>query len=118
MKAELLFHQPPHNYNCAQSVVKAWQERFNIPEQVIEEFRANGGGRAEDGICGALYGAFYLLKNDPEKRKEIEKQFNERIGSVYCRQIKKENKHSCQKCVHIADTLLESMLQSADDTKI
>lgn len=48
------FHKEPEKLNCAQSILKAWQEDFEISDETIEEFRQWGGGRAEGGVCGAL----------------------------------------------------------------
>ena len=57
------FHIPPESLNCAQAILKGFQQEFGITDQEIEEFRNNGGGRAEGGICGALFAAEKLLRN-------------------------------------------------------
>ena len=61
IKSDYYFHLLPENLNCAQSVLKGFQKEFNITETEIENFRAWGGGRAEGGICGAVFAADRIL---------------------------------------------------------
>jgi len=107
-KSEEFFHQKPENLNCAQSILKGFQQELNIPESRIAEFKAFGGGRAPNGICGALYAADILMKE--QGKKTIEQKFNEKVGETLCLQIKKEAKASCKDCVAIADEILEKYI--------
>ena len=105
-KSEEFFHAGPENFNCAQAVLKGFQEKFGVSEQLIEEFRAHGGGRAADGICGALFAAEHLL---PAAKPDLEKEFEAAMGSVYCRELKAAAK-SCPACVKTADRLIEKRI--------
>ena len=105
--AEEFFHKKPENWNCAQAILKAYQEEFNISDFEIETFQAFGGGRAKDGICGALFAAEKLLQET--KSGSIKKDFEKEVGSLFCKEIKAE-KFPCADCVRIADELLKSSL--------
>ena len=108
LKANTFFRTEPEKLNCAQCIVKAFQAQLNIPEEVIAGFRKYGGGRAPEGICGALYAADYLLKQ--QGKNSIQEEFREKAGAVMCRELKKKRKVSCEMCVNIADELLEKKL--------
>lgn len=58
-KALSMFRAEPYRYNCAQTVCAAL-ERMDL----VEPLSACSGGRAPDGLCGALYGA---LQCSPEE---------------------------------------------------
>ena len=47
--------------NCAQSILKGYQDEFEIPEEQINEFRAFGGGRAEEN---SVRGTLCRLQSD------------------------------------------------------
>ncbi len=94
------FTLPGHPYNCAQSVALG----ANRPI-LAEELRSCGGGRAPEGICGALHAA--LLLAPEERREEIRGAFRERAGALTCREIKGESKTPCLACVELASELLE-----------
>ena len=51
---------------------------------MIDSYSAYGGGRAENGLCGALYAAKNLL-NDPKKIELLNEEFLKRAGSVKCK---------------------------------
>ncbi|MGI6680889.1 MAG: C-GCAxxG-C-C family (seleno)protein [Bdellovibrionota bacterium] len=91
-------------YNCAQTVLKVLSiecNNFNITDSSINEAKAFGGGRAESGYCGALFGALSALDNKEIANKLIEK-FKTEIGNLTCKEIRKENKKSCKDCVSCA----------------
>ncbi len=100
------------NLNCAQSVLKGHQDEFQVSDQMIDEFRAFGGGRADGNMCGALYAATRLVE-DEESRKHLTEAFAEQTGSMKCREIRKAGKISCKECVRIASELLNATLQDA-----
>lgn len=106
-KADEYFHIKPENLNCAQSVLKAFQDEFNISEQEIAEYRAWGGGRAENGVCGALFAAKRLFNQT--ENASLEKDFALDLGTIYCRELK-QSKKACIDCVRLADKLVEERL--------
>jgi hypothetical protein len=92
-------------FNCAQSVLKGFQAVFSIPEERIAEAKAQGGGRAENGRCGALHSALSLAK-DAETRERIACAFSEEAGAEACREIRSIGKLKCADCVELAAKLL------------
>jgi len=102
--SELFFHKEPENLNCAQAVLKGHQQEFHISDQEIEEFRAWGGGRAQNGVCGALFSAERLLRQ--AGKPGITEEFYKMANSIHCLDIK-SNKFPCIDCVRIADELIE-----------
>ena len=93
------FSETPRKYNCAQSVA-AGAGRLDL----VPELAAMGGGRAPDGLCGALYAALQLL---PETEHEAAKQrFAAAAGAIRCREIKAGG-FPCVQCVALAESLLK-----------
>jgi hypothetical protein len=106
-KSLLYYHVAPFNYNCAQSILKGFQDEFLIQQSEIEAYKANGGGKAEGGICGAVFAANRLLAQ--AGKPSISDEFKNVAGSIYCKDIRGV-KLSCKDLVRIADDLLtESM---------
>lgn len=84
-KALSMFRAEPYRYNCAQTVCAAL-ERMDL----VEPLSACSGGRAPDGLCGALYGA---LQCSPEEcRADIMARFVDRLGYSRCRELKRRAK--------------------------
>ena len=98
-KTAEVFHQPPHSWNCAQSVAA-----ISGRPEVIEQLRACGGGRAEGGLCGALYAA--LLLTPESKHDAIRAEFAQRAGALTCKEIKSGNKTPCDECVALGAWLV------------
>ena len=106
-RADEYFHKKPENMNCAQAILKAFEKEFNISEQKIAEYKAYGGGRAENGLCGALFSAKKLLSKDEYER--LESKFLAEFGSVDCTELK-EMQYSCKKIVSFVDGLVDEIL--------
>jgi hypothetical protein len=97
----LLFRTPPHNYNCAQTIAAGFEQHA-----LVEAFKTCGGGRAPEGICGALNAAMQLA---PEaKRAEILEAFRLKNGAVGCHELKQTFRVACPQCVATAAELLEA----------
>ena len=96
------FTAVPKQHNCAQAV-SAGAGR----EDLVSELASCGGGRAPDGLCGALYSALMLISED--KRNELECAFSEAAGAVRCCDIKAKS-FPCTECVRIAAELTEKYL--------
>ena len=107
--SETYFHAAPEMYNCAQSVLKGFQTEFSISDEKVEEFRAFGGGRAENGICGALYAANFLMEK--MGKPKLDDAFKEKVSYVKCRDIKGNKACSCPSCVRIADELVSLKME-------
>ncbi|MCL1868194.1 MAG: C-GCAxxG-C-C family protein [Paludibacter sp.] len=107
--SEKFFHIKPENLNCAQSVLKGFHNELNIEQNEIDDFRAFGGGRAPEGLCGALFAAETLLAH--RGKSSIRAEFAKQAGDITCFKIKKNAKTSCNQCVKIADELLAKKLE-------
>jgi hypothetical protein len=92
--------------NCAQSILKAFRERKEISSEEIKDARKLGGGKADNGVCGALHAALSLL-DDPDKKESLRSSFVDVAGSQQCREIRSRNQISCLQCVEVAARLLE-----------
>lgn len=106
--SSVYFHREPEKLNCAQSILKGFQKEFSVSDAEVEEFRAWGGGRAEGGVCGALFAADTLLKRNG--LPSISGDFAKRVGYTTCKEIKGNKACSCPDCVRIADELLLASL--------
>jgi bacterioferritin-associated ferredoxin len=91
--------------NCAQSVLRAFQEHRSISEDEIVQARHHGGGRAENGVCGALHAAIKLT-DDPSVRDHLRSTFVARAGAETCREIRRAARLPCVECVRLAASLL------------
>ena len=99
--------------NCAQSVLRAFQQPMGLSEQTIQQAKQLGGGRAEEGRCGALHAALQLA-GDEATRTRIREAFVMRAGADKCRDIRTRKSLSCAQCVELAAALLT---EHCGDTK-
>ena len=118
-------------YNCAQAVACTYCDLVGVDEQMMfkmtEALGAGMGGM--QGTCGALSGACVLagMKRStgnlekPDSKvasyqlsKEILRQFEEKVGSVTCKEIKGVGTgnvlHSCNDCIKDAAGLAEQIV--------
>lgn len=96
--------------NCAQAVLSAFREDFDIDESMVDTFKGYGGGRAPGGLCGAYYAVRYILdEKDPSRLEELEKHFLEHAGALECRNIRGLKKLSCVGCVEKSSEFLEKL---------
>lgn len=96
-RAASYFHQPPHDDNCCQAVCRA---AAVFSDSELDSFSAWGGGRAEKGTCGALYGAYLIEAKrhgrslpdiegaDKQVCERLRESFEEKCGSFDCASIK------------------------------
>lgn len=103
MKASETFHNPAFGHNCAQAVAYKHTQLYANPSTIVEEMKANGGGRAESGLCGALYAA---MKACPQFAEQIKEEFVKQAGFATCNELKQSAKVPCPRCVDIADEIL------------
>ena len=97
-------------YNCAQSILKAFENHFSATPQKLNEYARYGGGRAPEGFCGALFAALNLAEDD-RSTAEVKKQFIAKAGSPYCREIRRAKTLTCQECVALSARLLQEQLE-------
>lgn len=92
------FRQPPHHYNCAQTICAAFGRR-----DLLETMQGCGAGRAPEGTCGALYAAMQIA---PGLAESLHRSFGELNGATRCRELKGEKRVPCETCVRTAAGLL------------
>lgn len=107
--AERLFHGA-EGYNCAQAILKTFQQEFNVDEYAILDASLNGGGRAEGGRCGALHAAHQLI-GDKNFQQKIDSDFIAKGGSVLCREIRRDKVMGCKECVILAAECVQETLK-------
>jgi hypothetical protein len=95
-------------YNCAQAVTKAFQEKLNIPEHIIESYKNKGGGKAPGGVCGSFYAAQKLF-DTPEDIAALKELFVKYAGSTQCNEIRKLKKVDCTGTVALAQRIIKKL---------
>ena len=99
-KALDFFTAVPRQHNCAQSVAAA----KGGSKELVSQLAAAGGGRAPDGLCGALYAAIQFVPE--EKRQAVIDAFGTALRETHCHALKKLGV-PCTKCVETADSLVD-----------
>lgn len=115
-------------FNCAQAVVMAHCDLFDMDEKTaMRASEGFGGGMGGfNSVCGALSGCVMLaglknsdgdIKNGPQSKKETYAQtknlvesFRGFCGTLNCSDIKREQKKSCDECIAYACELTEKIL--------
>ncbi|CDF58591.1 C-GCAxxG-C-C family (seleno)protein [Thermobrachium celere] len=117
MKKAVDFHR--EGYNCAESIIKSANEKFNldIPVNLGSAF---GGGMAVGSTCGAITAAAVVLgylkgRKDSSERnearapmKEIMKAVKENYNTDNCLVLKR-NGVSCDEIINFVDDLLNEV---------
>ena len=98
-----VFRQPPERFNCAQAVLHAWREVSGDTSIALADLKPFGGGRAPDGLCGALHAACMVA---PGRAEALKRNFAAQLGSRYCRELRAAKVHPCETCVAYAAELL------------
>jgi hypothetical protein len=92
--------------NCAQAVAHAWKTKNPASPHDAAQFADCGGGRAPDGVCGALHASCMLA--GAGRAGTIREKFAEQAGGhIECRAIRASKALPCQACVALAAELLE-----------
>ncbi len=99
-------------FNCAQATEKAYQEEMGFEDQSrIDGLQNSGRGRADGSICGALYAAKLILKDDEDLANQVDELFKKYIKSAVCWEIRAVDKYTCHACVDLTCQLLEKALK-------
>lgn len=98
-KALEFFTAVPRLHNCAQAVACGCGHC-----ELKDQLASCGGGRAPEGVCGALYAAGLVVGE--ENREKVYQDFISENGSSLCRELK-ANSVPCPKCVETAAALAE-----------
>ena len=100
-----VFRKPPERLNCAQAVLYAWREVSGDTSIALSDLKPFSGGRAPDGLCGALHAACVAA---PDRTEALKQNFAARLGSLYCKELRAARVHSCEVCVGYAAELLQT----------
>lgn len=106
------YYRGIEGYNCAQAILKTFQDRLDINENQVNDYADYGGGKAEDGICGALY-AVKQLSGNAEHIKKIVQQFEDEVGTIYCDEILELGRLSCTGCICTATEIFLRILDGS-----
>ncbi len=97
--------------NCAESVAYAYlvskNTSLNEMELALAEMKLCGGGRAPNGLCGALYAALRFAKS--ENKQAIQEYFEKNAGGICCKDIRPAKITPCNRCVEIAAEAIEKL---------
>ncbi len=95
-----------HRGNCAMAVAAAWIDAHGLDSSEIETFKSCGAGRAEGGMCGALYAAVHYR---PDKKAEIVREFEKVAGGTLCRDIRPKKNMTCTERVALAAEIFDKL---------
>ncbi len=85
---------------CSQAVYAAFKE---ANADSLARLKAMSGGRAPEGMCGALYAAKLIVP--PQHHAAMDAEFSAATGDLACKRIKGDHKTPCEKCVEVAAKL-------------
>lgn len=109
-KAYYMNKSGPKKLNCAQAVIEAFREKFNIDENAVHLFASFGSGKAPGGECGALFAAKFLLnENYKDKIGECRDAFVSMAGSTRCKEIRQLKKLPCIGCIETTAGFLDKI---------
>lgn len=100
-KALECFRKPPLGLNCAQAIAHAFGR-----DDLSDEMRGCGLGRAPDGLCGALFCAMKIA--GPNKADAIAEKFERELGDRRCAELKRVRRVPCTDCISCAADILAS----------
>ncbi len=103
-------------FNCCQSVLAAFTDRFNIPEEAALRIGAGFGSGAGTGeLCGAIVGGIMALdllaggdvtsepasakRRAAARAKELQQRFSEHFGALRCKELLKNEKEEASERV-------------------
>lgn len=104
MSALDTFRTPPFLHNCAQAIAYRWHRLYNEGDAIVALYAPYKGGKAPEGLCGALYAAMQAC---PDHASEIRDEFKARVGATECLAIKSQAHTPCTDCVACADSLVD-----------
>lgn len=122
------YYTPEHDLNCAEAIVYAVNEAYqlNLSKETLRASAGFGGGMAVEETCGVLTGAILVLgimlvqerAHENDKMKEVVSGFLLRYeklkGTTNCKKLKdqyrEEDPVKCRAVVMDAARLLEEVL--------
>ena len=122
------------NYNCAETMIRAGNEYYELGlhDRDMIAFGGFGAGIQTGNTCGAILSAVSILSMRYVEQKAHEsadirpvttaliRKFNERFGSVLCKDIKPQSFQPDIRCKHTIETacdILEQVIAEYDGEK-
>ncbi len=122
------------NYNCAETMIRAGNEYYELGlhDRDMIAFGGFGAGIQTANTCGAILSAVSILSMRYVEQKAHEsadirpvttaliRKFNERYGSVLCKDIKPQSFQPDIRCKHTIETacdILEQVIAEYDREK-
>ncbi|MBQ9334789.1 MAG: C-GCAxxG-C-C family protein [Lachnospiraceae bacterium] len=122
------------NYNCAETMIRAGNEYYELGlhDRDMIAFGGFGAGIQTGNTCGAILSAVSILSMRYVEQKAHEsadirpvttaliRKFNERYGSVLCKDIKPQSFQPDIRCKHTIETacdILEQVIAEYDQEK-
>lgn len=119
------------NYNCAETIIRAGNEYYNLGlhDRDMIMMGAFGAGIQTGNTCGAVLSAASILSMKYVEAKAHEsrdikpvvtmmmRKFKEAYGSTLCRDIKPQSfkpEYRCQKTIETACDILEKVIEDYD----
>ncbi len=123
------------NYNCAETMIRAGNEYYELGlhDRDMIAFGGFGAGIQTGNTCGAILSAVSILSMRYVEQKAHEsadirtvttaliRKFNERYGSVLCKDIKPQSFQPDIRCKHTIETacdILEQVIAEYDREKL
>ena len=120
------------NYNCAESILRAGNEYYNLGLHDRDMFMgaAYGAGIQSGNTCGAVLAGAAILSMKYVEAKAHEsadirpvvvnlmRKFNQKYGSVLCKDIKPQSfkpEYRCQKTIEAACDILEEVIAEYEE---
>lgn len=110
------FHLKPYNWNCAQSIHKAVQAHTGLSDEQIElSYRSKGGGRAEGGLCGAIYAVRNIIGEGSQAAERATEEFRQITSGTTCSELKGRCGRSCLELVAVAEQILDKHIPLSEE---
>lgn len=120
------------NYNCAESILRAGNEYYNLGlhDRDMIMVAAYGAGIQSGNTCGAVLAGVAILSMKYVEAKAHEsadirpvvvnlmRKFNQKYGSVLCKDIKPQSfkpEYRCQKTIEAACDILEEVIAEYEE---
>jgi C_GCAxxG_C_C family probable redox protein len=115
------YYGKTRDLNCAESILYAANDEYNLKlnKDALKTMAAFGGGMGVEGVCGAISGVLGVLgimfvkdrAHESDKIKLLSqrfiKNFEARLNSQNCGELKKNYRNETTGCSSIVDTAVE-----------
>jgi hypothetical protein len=106
------YYRGIEGYNCAQAILKVFQQKVGANPDLIHQYAEYGGGNAKGGVCGALFAIEQLAAN-ADLAQQARHRFNEQVGSIFCSDILELGRLSCAGCISVAAKILQDHIDES-----